>query len=291
MTNQNAITYTTEAVEETITQATGGQKAGAKKPTKKPRKPPNVSSKPTAKKETKAKEAKEEKATPERATLKDAEGNEYALAEGVDPEKITADADEAQAAFEAVNNKEADLLNSYLVIGRFQSDAKKAFKSTKLFGQYLAQALPVSQALDPALRSNCTWLYEALNVTDHEASDLLHILNVNDIASFKSANPTVIKREYKKVKKEKEEKDKAEQEGYETVEEAKEAEKAAKAEQEKKEQAAKKRQMTKLEKRIKAFLMQHEDLDEMATEAASLLRDVLETDAKEQVEKIDSIVG
>ena len=50
------------------------------------------------------------------------------------------------------------------------------------------------------MRSNCKWLYEALNVPGHESADLLLVLQVNRIEDYKSGNPTVIRRHYKDAK-------------------------------------------------------------------------------------------
>jgi hypothetical protein len=141
----------------------------------------------------------------------------------------------ANEAIESINRKDADLLGQYLSLGMFQSSVVGMFASTKVYGQYVAAKVPASVSLDAALRSNCKWLYEALNKADHEASDLLTILGVNRIEDFKSANPTVIRREYKSLAEVSQTKAKAEAEGK-TVEEleaeaeAKEAEAKKKAE-------------------------------------------------------------
>jgi hypothetical protein len=141
----------------------------------------------------------------------------------------------ANEAIESINRKDADLLGQYLSLGMFQSSVVGMFASTKIYGQYVAAKVPASVSLDAALRSNCKWLYEALNKADHEASDLLAILGVNRIEDFKSANPTVIRREYKALAEISQTKAKAEAEGK-TVEEleaeaeAKEAEAKKKAE-------------------------------------------------------------
>ena len=105
----------------------------------------------------------------------------------------------ARESFSAIGRKDADLLSAYLDIGAFLSEVAPMFKSPKLFGQFVAKELPESAKLDPALRSNCKWVFEALNGIG-ENTDLLVILGVNDLASFKSGNPTVIRREYKALK-------------------------------------------------------------------------------------------
>ena len=61
--------------------------------------------------------------------------------------------------------------------------------------------------------------------------------------------------------------------------------------QAKKDQAAAKRKLTALEKKVKAFLMQHGDNEEMATEASDLIRGILETNPKEQMAYLESIIG
>lgn len=149
-----------------------------------------------------------------------------------DPEVIAKETEAAAAAFEKVANKDGELLESYLALGGFASKVSPMFASPKLYGQYLAKTIPASAKLDAALRSNCKWLWEALNLPDHEASDILSVLGgINDISSFKSQNPTVIKREYAKAVKAKEAKEalKAEGKEVEDDEEAiKEVSKAAK---------------------------------------------------------------
>ena len=122
-----------------------------------------------------------------------------ALKEGTDAATVQAATAIALDAVSAIVRKDEDLLLGYLALGGFQSNLKTFFASTKLSGQYVAKAIPDSAKLDPALRSNCTWLFEACNGFN-DASDILSVLAVNDIASFKSANPTVIRREYKAKK-------------------------------------------------------------------------------------------
>lgn len=180
------------------------------------------------------------------------------------------------------------------MIGKGAAAIAPMFKSTKLYGQFLAKEIPASQSLDPALRSNCKWLYEALNVEGHEAADLLAVLKINRLEDFKSGNPTVIKREYKAAKAEADKKAKltakAEAEGVDESE----AEKLLKDEAEaqaKKDQAAAKRKLTALEKKIVAFLMQQEAREDMAQEAADLVRGILEAASKDQLAFAESIVG
>jgi len=116
-----------------------------------------------------------------------------------------------------------------------QSSVVDMFASKKVYGQYVAAKVPDSAFMDAALRSNCKWLWQALNKADHEASDLLTILGVNRIEDFKSANPTVIRREYREMAEIVKAQAKAEAEGK-TIEEldaeseAKEAEAKKKAE-------------------------------------------------------------
>lgn len=96
---------------------------------------------------------------------------------------------------------DADLLSDYLALGKFQSTVTRMFKSTKLAGLFIKDKLPEASKIDPAVRSNSKWLWEALNVDDHEASDILFILGgITKIGDYKSAHPSVIARHYKKAK-------------------------------------------------------------------------------------------
>lgn len=140
----------------------------------------------------------------------------FAVNEGTDLDAIRKDTEDAAKAADAIQRKDADLLGAYLALGRFNSEAAKAFKSTKLFGQYVAKTVPASAHLDAAVRSNCKWLYEALNDPQHDAyGKLLPALGVNDIASYKSGNPSVIRRDFQHITKEAEAKAKAEALGIE----------------------------------------------------------------------------
>lgn len=93
------------------------------------------------------------------------------------------------------------LLNTYLSLGKVQSQIAKEASSTKIRGQMLATQFPLSQDLNVALRSNCMWLYEALNDPAHEAADILSVLGVSSIHELRSGNPTVIRRIYNKKRK------------------------------------------------------------------------------------------
>lgn len=121
----------------------------------------------------------------------------FEMKEGADTARADAALKAAADACDAINRKDADLLGSYLALGEAAAEIAPMFKSSKLYGQALAKLAPASSALDPALRSNCKWLFTALNHEDAEGSDLLSVLGVNRLEDFKSANPTVIKREYK----------------------------------------------------------------------------------------------
>jgi hypothetical protein len=165
--------------------------------------------------------------------FKASSGETYDLNAAADPKALKAAAAVASKALTAIGNKDADLLKHYMALGQFQSEAVKLFKSVKLYGMFLAKELPASQDLDSALRSNCKWLYEALNVEGAEGSDLLVVLGVNQLEDYKSKNPTVIKRDYKGAKKEAELAAMAEEAGK-TVEELEdEANAIAEAEAEK----------------------------------------------------------
>lgn len=152
--------------------------------------------KPQTAAETKAKAAEPK---PEAATL-----DGFALKDGADPETLKAFTTSAIDAVAAISRKDSSLLDSYLTLGAFNSAAAKAFKSTKIMGQYIAEKVPASATLDVALRSNCKWLWEALNDPEHEAyGRLLPALGgINDISSYKSGNPTVIRRDYSATLKE-----------------------------------------------------------------------------------------
>ena len=121
----------------------------------------------------------------------------FEVKEGTNLELLAEITARANVAIEAIKQNEADLLTQYLSLGMFQSSVVEMFASKKVYGQYVAAKVPDSAFMDAALRSNCKWLWQALNKADHEASDLLTILGVNRIEDFKSANPTVIRREYR----------------------------------------------------------------------------------------------
>ena len=158
----------------------------------------------------------------------------------------------AQEAADAIARKDSDLLNAYLTIGSVASRIAPMFKSTKVYGQALAALVPASSALDAGLRSNCKWLYEALNVATHESADLLKVLGVNRIEDYTTGNPHVIRREYNAKKKAAQiaaEKG-LDADDADAIAEAMKADKdAAKAEKEAKEQAA----MTALKSAITVY--------------------------------------
>ena len=160
----------------------------------------------------------------------------FEVKEGADLAFLSEATKMANEAIDSINRKDADLLGQYLSLGMFQSSVVGMFASTKVYGQYVAAKVPASASLDAALRSNCKWLYEALNKADHEASDLLTILGINRIEDFKSANPTVIRREYKALSELSQAKAKAEAEGK-TVEELEAEAEANEAEAKKKAEA------------------------------------------------------
>ncbi|MBD3754212.1 MAG: hypothetical protein IE937_01055 [Gammaproteobacteria bacterium] len=254
-----------------------------KKPAKKPAKNKPKADKPKA--EPKVKEPK-----PEPMVIKGADGTTYEIAEGVDPATVEAEAKVAQAAIDAINNKDADLLGSYMALGKFQSEASKLFKSSKLYGQFLKNELPASQALDAALRSNCKWLYEAMNVEGAEGfSDLLHMLGgINRLEDYKSANPTVIKRAYKQAKKKADKLAEAEKAGIAVEDEDEALEALAK-----KEEASEKRKATRdlnnAIKRFEALVSEHHDKNDSIKEASDILREVLSRKSKEQIEYLLSL--
>ncbi|SEU04855.1 hypothetical protein [Paracoccus homiensis] len=87
-------------------------------------------------------------------------------------------------------------LKCYIEFGGKLSRLADEIPSTKLRGPVIAKLFPDSKCLDPALRSNCKWLYEALNKPGHEAADILTVLNVESIFDLGSENPTVIRRRF-----------------------------------------------------------------------------------------------
>jgi hypothetical protein len=221
-----------EAIEEMATQPTQEAekpKAGPKPKADKPKAAP----KPKAEK-PKAEKPKAEKPQPD-PKPEPLEVDGFVVKEGTNMVLLFEITNRANEAIEAIKRNETDLLNQYLALGMFQSSVVDMFASKKVYGQYVAAKVPDSAFMDAALRSNCKWLWQALNKADHEASDLLTILGVNRIEDFKSANPTVIRREYKAMAEVAQAKAKAEASGK-TVEElnaeseAKEAEEKKKAE-------------------------------------------------------------
>lgn len=179
-------------------------------------------------------------------------GEAFTLKADADAASVAAMLAKAEEAANAINRKDSDLLASYLIIGEIGSALAAQFASTKVYGQALAKAAPASQSLDPALRSNCKWLWEALNVSGHEASDILHVLGVNDIAAYRSGNPHVIRRDYKAAKDKAEALAKAAEAGME----GDEAELLAKVSDMTKAEkdAAKKAEAERLKKALKGFL-------------------------------------
>lgn len=151
----------------------------------------------------------------------------FEVKDGVDVAALNADLEAMSNAVDQISRKDTDLLPAYLAIGKSASMIAPMFKSPKLYGQFLAKVVPASSSLDPAIRSNCKWLYEAINLEGHEASDLLSVLGVNRIEDYKSGNPSVIKRNYKDAKSKAEALEKAKASGLE-VEDADEAVKAMK---------------------------------------------------------------
>ena len=92
-------------------------------------------------------------------------------------------------------------LEDYLNLGRFISEARKEILSDKLLGQYVKAALPESKALQPSLRSNSKWLYEALNDKGSKGTDILEVSGVATMADYFTANPSTIRRKYNDKKK------------------------------------------------------------------------------------------
>lgn len=94
-----------------------------------------------------------------------------------------------------------EMLTSLLTLGQYQSEQKHLHPSTKVRGQKVAKAIPSSRALDPSTRSDSTWLYEALNDSRHEASDIRTVLEVDCIFELGYAHPSAIRKLYNRRKK------------------------------------------------------------------------------------------
>lgn len=209
----------------------------------------------------------------------------FAIAEDADIEEVAHATDEANKALGKIAGKDKDLLGAYLALGGFQHNATKWIPSSKIRGAYVAAKLPQSQNMDPSLRSNCTWLFEALNIATHEAADMLMIFGLmregdnrkpeEIIAEYKTQNPTVIRREYKKAKEAYEAEQKAKAAGK-PIEELEKEEKAAKEAQAKKDAATAKRQLTALLKRVRNMAMEHEEKEDAVTEIMDIMATMLE---------------
>jgi hypothetical protein len=226
------------------------------------------------------KEPKEPKEKPAPVILKGASGD-YELKAGADLKAIQAAAKATQKSLEAIQRKDKDLLKHYLGLGEFQSGVSKFFASTKLYGQFLAEELPASQALDPALRSNCKWLWEALNMADHEGSDLLNVFKINRIEDYKSQNPTVIKRDYKAIKAEADKAKAAEDAGLSVEEMEAEAEEKAKANAE---------EAKALMLQFVKHILSVENKDEAEADLADVLSEALFGKKKEALEAMNSLL-
>lgn len=211
-------------------------------------------------------------------------GETYELSKDADPKALKSAAAVAIKALSAIGKKDADLLKHYLALGQFQSEASKLFKSSKLYGMFLAKEMPASQELDAALRSNCKWLHEALNVTGSDGSDILHILGVNQIDDYKSKNPTVIKRDYKSAKKDAELAAMAEEAGKSVEELENEANAVAEAEAE----AA----ADKLKALIAEFaknVLAKENKDEAEADLLDIMNEVFLGKKKDAIELLNSL--
>ncbi|WP_170405087.1 hypothetical protein [Ruegeria arenilitoris] len=91
-------------------------------------------------------------------------------------------------------------VGDYLNIGLLLSETASQFQSTRKYGEFLKSEFPeLIKSMDSPLRSACKWLYEAIYVPGSEGSDILEVLDIDDIADFRSSHPTVIKREYRKA--------------------------------------------------------------------------------------------
>jgi len=102
-----------------------------------------------------------------------------------------------ESLVEEKRKRHEEKLSDYLNLGRFLSKAKPAFNNNKPFGQFIASVLPKSQELQSSLKSDAKWLYEALHKPGSPGGDILKVLELEDMANFKSANPSVIREEYR----------------------------------------------------------------------------------------------
>lgn len=111
---------------------------------------------------------------------------------------------QAQEAGEFVEKtleeRRLSVLTARLKIGQYQHRLRKHLPSNKLYGIQLALDIPATAKMDPALLSNQKWLYEALHIPGHKGNDILEVLGITGIEGFKSDNPTVIRRQYRKKK-------------------------------------------------------------------------------------------
>jgi hypothetical protein len=88
----------------------------------------------------------------------------------------------------------------FYLIGKELFYYREQFLSDKIFGQKLKLYCPKIAELPAAKRSDCIWLYKALeNQID---SDLLPTIGVQRIEEFYSSDPSVIRQAYRKRKKE-----------------------------------------------------------------------------------------
>lgn len=202
------------------------------------------------------------------------DGQTYELKEGVDAAAVEAEAAAVADAVAAIAKNDSDLLPSYMALGKFASSVAPLFKSTKLYGQFLAAKAPASTTLDPALRSNCKWLYEALNVADHEGADILSVLGVNRIEDYKSSNPTVIKRAFKEAQKKADKLAKAAEKGFDTANED-EAISALTAAEKKAEETKTKREITKAVNNLIRFCGEQEKKEDALSEVADMIKEML----------------
>lgn len=261
----------TEAMEEITEAAEEAPKAAPKRKAKKP-----AAKKPTTKQDARDEEQPEEPKKPEPTTYAG-----FEVAEGVNPSDIQTMEAETADCLSNIQGKDAALLGDYLTLGKFLSSIGAMFKSTKIAGEYRKKNLPESENLDPALRSNCKWVWEALNLSDHEGSDLLSVLGVNRLEDYKSQNPTVIKRAWRDAKKAEETKAKAEELGVEEEEVSKAEKEAKKAEEEAKIEEA-------LD-HLHDMLMQHKKREDIAREACSVVEEIFGRNKKDAIDYVSSL--
>jgi len=106
------------------------------------------------------------------------------------------------AKSESLIEQRKEALTACISFGKKLSQIAQEVPSLKLRGKVIAERFPESQNMDPAHRSHCKWLYEALNKPGHAANDILQVLGLKTIFEIcgRTWHPTVISKRYAKAK-------------------------------------------------------------------------------------------